>query len=176
MIYRGEGSGDERWTYDIDDTRFGGIFLTWDHRTASMYERRPPGSLRGEMGQPREFYVRAGRTLDLTRDTRHNRTFVAQWAKSFEEWVDRFSGEEIDPWDLVESGSMHEYEGTMKPERWIDLVATSLIDHDALVAFDLHGGTPGVCGRCAGRFADQKRHLQCGQLQHQIERHPLQRC
>lgn len=131
LIYRGESSGARRDVYDRSKSRENAIFMTPDRNVAKGYEKN---------GEPRAFYVKADRLLDLTEDTPEARKFITEWSKNWDEWVDRESGESIDPVDAVLDGRLFDYEGDWSSERWRDLQATALENHDAAYLPDWHDG------------------------------------
>ena len=132
VVYRGEQSGEEVTVFDPRKTREGGFFFTPDKNVAASYARN---------GELRAFYIKAEKVLDLTRDSLAARRWVAKWAKSFDEWIDRQSGEEVDPFDVIESGRLFDYEGDWSSERWIDLQLSAKADgYDMLIAPDTHDG------------------------------------
>jgi hypothetical protein len=134
VLWRGEQSGDRPNTYPLSATRENGVFLTPDKKAADGYDKN---------GESRPFYVRGDKVLDLTQDTPQNRRWVAKWAKSFDEWVDRQSGEEVDPFDAVQDGRLFDYEGDWSSERWKDLQASAQDDgFNVLVAMDTLDGMP----------------------------------
>lgn len=131
VYYRGEQSGSQHTVFDARKTNERGFFFTRSRELAGQYAHG---------GEPREFYLRAERVLDLTQDTRETRAWVANWAKAWadEGWVDRRSGEDIDPFDLIQAGSMFDYEGDWGAERWRDLQASASMEFDALICPDHH--------------------------------------
>lgn len=116
VFYRGEGSREDFEKFKRSMTRENAFFFTESFEIASDYAN---GST------PRAFYLRANNVLDLTRDTVEAEGFVRKWAKFWDKdgWVDRTSGEEVDPVDVVFSGRLFDYEGTWSQERWLDLQA-----------------------------------------------------
>ena len=132
VVYRGEGRGGERNVYDSSQSRENAIFMTPEKDVARVYEK---GN-----AEPRAFYVKAERLLDLTEDTRETRKFIREWAKNWDDWTDRQSGEQVDPVDVVFGGRLFDYEGDWSSERWRDLQATALENHDAAYLVDWHDG------------------------------------
>lgn len=116
VVYRGEQGGDHFEKFDRRKTRERGFFFTPVREIAEGYDRN---------GIPRAFALAADKVLDLTNDSMANRKWVDQWAKSFDAWVDRRSGEERDAFSVLEGGGMFDYEGDWSGERWKDLVASA---------------------------------------------------
>lgn len=129
VVYRGEQGGRKFERFDRRKTRENGFFFTPARDIAAGYARPD---------EPRAFLIAADRVLDLTRDTRSNRAFVEEWAKSFDEWKDRRSGDAIAAFDVLESGEMFDYEGDWSCERWRDLQATAEVaGFDVVILPDL---------------------------------------
>ena len=136
VVYRGEQSGERFERFDRSRTRERGFFFTPQRGVAAGYDRDE---------DPRAFVIAAERVLDLTRDTPANRRWVDNWGKSFDSWVDRASGENIDPFTVLEGGRLFDYEGNWSSERWRDIQASAEADgYDAVVL-------PDYCGK-AGVF------------------------
>ena len=110
-----------------------GVFFATDRIQAVSYDRER---------KPRSFFVRADRLLDLTVDTAATRLWVAQWAALFNPWIDRASGEPIDPFELIQAGYLYDYEGAGSAERWNDLFAEA--KYGGFDAVKVHDATDGV--------------------------------
>lgn len=129
--YRGDISHDEITVYSSKDRREHGIFTTPVKEIADIYA----GS-RGS-GNSRLFYIKALKILDLTQDTLQNMRWVEEWGESFDEWIDKQSGEEMSAWDVLSGGQMFDYEGDWSSERWMDIQATAENQgYDAIVLPD----------------------------------------
>jgi hypothetical protein len=134
VVYRGESQGGDFSVFDIKKTREKSFFFTLDKHVAQDYAR-------GQ--EPRSFYLSAEKVLDLTRRTKESIDFVKSWGKVWEEdgWVDRETGEEINPWDVVESGRMFDFEGDWSSRRWLDLQASiEVAGYDGAYLPDTHNG------------------------------------
>lgn len=94
---------------DSSKSRDKAVFLTPDKKIASIYS---------DGKEPFSYYVKADKLLDLTQDSREARDFINEWAKEYDDWTDRQSGEPIDPVDAVQSGMLFDYEGDWSSERW----------------------------------------------------------
>ena len=115
-------------SFAVVERREYGIFTTSDKEVAAVYARDR---------EPRRFYVRAPRVLNLMNDTLENMMWVSKWGKSFDDWRDPQSGEEVNAWYILEGGRMFDYEGTWSCERWMDLQATAHSDgYDAVILPD----------------------------------------
>lgn len=135
IIYRGESSGSEHDVFDPRQTRERGFFFTPDKSIASIY---------AQGGEPRAFYIKAEKLLDLTRDTPEARKWITEWAKAWDDegWIDRGSGEQIHPVDAVQDGRLFDYEGDWSSERWKDIQASAKADgYDAVKLPDWDNNT-----------------------------------
>jgi predicted nucleotidyltransferase/8-oxo-dGTP pyrophosphatase MutT (NUDIX family) len=129
-VFRGDRDADGIFEYHRKDRANYGIFTTQNRGIADSYAR----------GKARRFYVRAPKVLDLTDegDVEAAR-WTNEWGKTYDEWVDRQSGEELTPFDAVLHGTLYDYEGDWSMERWTDLQATAHADgYDAVVVPDWH--------------------------------------
>lgn len=137
VLYRGEGLGGDFSVFARSMTYENAFFFTKDPAVARDYAR-------GQ--EPRAFFLQANRILDLTRGSMTATAFVQEWAKAWESdgWIDRTSGETVDPWDVVASGRLFDYEGDWSCERWRDLQASiEAAGYDAAILPDAHcGGNP----------------------------------
>ena len=128
VVYRGDKYADEITEYLDDKRREFGIFLTPEKSIASIYAHG---------AEPRAFYVSAEKVLDLRQDTRAARKWVAEWAAEFDEWIDRRSGEDVDPFDEVQGGRLFDYEGDWSGRRWRSIQRTASADgYDAVWLLD----------------------------------------
>jgi hypothetical protein len=126
--YRGDIDADNIFSYSPKERREYGIFTTTEKEIASKYSRDK---------EPRKFYVRAPKILNLMNDTMENMNWVQKWSESFDEWIDRGSGEQTDAWTVLSSGGMFDYEGDWSSERWMDIQATSKSEgYDAVILPD----------------------------------------
>lgn len=114
VVYRGEGTGGDFEQFDRRMTGENAFFFTADKSIASVYAR-------GQ--EPRQFYLKSEKLVDITRG-KDSADFIRKWAKVWDEWVDRQSGEEVDPVEYVREGRLFDYEGDWSGERWKDLQAT----------------------------------------------------
>lgn len=115
--YRGDIYAEEITSYSPKERREHGIFTTPIKEIAAIYASN---------NDPRQFFIKANRILDLTKDTLENMRWVNKWGESaFDDWRDPQSGEEVSPWYVLEGGRMFDYEGTWSAERWMDLQATA---------------------------------------------------
>jgi len=117
-VYRGEGSGEDFTVFDRRMTREKAFFFTPDRDIASTYAAKNNWS----MTEPRSFYLKAEKLFDPR--SKEGRAFIREWAKNWDEWIDRQSGEDIDPVDAVLEGRLFDYEGDWSAERWRDLQAS----------------------------------------------------
>jgi proteasome lid subunit RPN8/RPN11 len=133
--FRGDSMPDDIVVYEPRDRREVGIFTTPVREIADVYAG---GRL---SNTSRRFYVRAPKVLDLTQDSLANMRWVNKWSESFDEWIDRQSGEERSAWDILQDGRMFDYEGDWSAERWGDLQATAELEgYDAVVLPDYDNG------------------------------------
>ncbi len=94
-----------------------GIFTTYTRNVAEEFYA-------GEEGA-RKFYV-GGRTLDLSWESRETVNWIREWAReSGFDFIDRASGEAIDPVEAVMSGRMFDFEGDWSGARWKDIQRTA---------------------------------------------------
>lgn len=98
--------------FDRHKTRENAFFFTPIKSIAKIYSRHE---------EPRAYYLKIIKPLDLTNDSPAAIKFITKWAKRFDEWIDRQSGEKEDPADFVFSGRLFDYEGNWSSERWLDL-------------------------------------------------------
>jgi len=127
--YRGDTDADHIFNYTRKERREYGIFTTTDKEVAAVYSRDR---------EPRGFYVRAPKVLDLMNDSLQNMMWVNKWGEnSFGEWRDRESGEVVEAWYVLEGGRMFDFEGDWSCERWVDLQATAASEgYDAVILPD----------------------------------------
>lgn len=111
-LWRGESSGIHYQTFDMSKTNCqSGFFFAEVKQQADQYA--------GRGTQTRAFHLGAFKTLDLTDAYAPGaREFLSEYAKEFDEWIDRFSGEECDVHGLIEGGYLYDYEGNGSGERW----------------------------------------------------------
>lgn len=129
--YRGDVDADNIFSYTKKERREYGIFTTPTKEIAAKYARDK---------EPRKFYVRAPKILDLMEDSIKNMQWVQKWGESFDDWIDRESGEKIDAWSVLSGGRMFDYEGNWSTERWIDLQSTIKSEgYDATILPDYDG-------------------------------------
>ncbi len=117
VFFRGEQSGSTHEVFDRKKTRENGFFFTSDYEVASVYAG---GRLTGE---PRAFFLRADRHIDLRGDGPEQRDLIYAWAARHdkEEFTERASGEIMDPVDVVQSGHLFDWEGNWSSKLWRDL-------------------------------------------------------
>lgn len=114
--YRGDTDAGNIFVYHPKERREHGIFTTPNKEVASVY---------AQDHDPRKFYVRAPKVLDLTKDSLENMMWVKQWGTIWEPWNDPQTGEAVDAWYILEGGRMFDYEGDWSAERWMDIQATA---------------------------------------------------
>lgn len=132
ITYRGDTHADKIFSYSKKERREYGIFTTPIKQIAATYSKNRA---------PRKFYVRAPKILDLTQDTLENMKWIDNWSKSFDEWIDRESGEQIDAWSVLSGGGMFDYEGNWSSKRWMDIQATAKSDgYDVVILPDYDSG------------------------------------
>jgi hypothetical protein len=116
--YRGESSGELR-PFDRQETNENGFFFTPNKDIASGYA----------MGkEPNEFHLHGEKVLDLTNDTPEAIEFIRNWASNWDDeydWVDRKTGEQRDPVEVVQSGELFDWEGDWSEQKWRDLQASA---------------------------------------------------
>jgi hypothetical protein len=111
--WRGEQSGSRPFVYQRDKRREAGIFTTRDKETAQGYDKT---------GNARRFYQKDGNILDLTDYTQDGIELIQGWAEeSGYDFIDRYSGEEVNPIDAVLGGHLFDWEGDWSAERWASL-------------------------------------------------------
>lgn len=126
--FRGDVDANEIFSYTRKERNEHGIFTTTVKEVAASYAHDR---------EPRRFYVRAPRILDLTQDTLENMMWVKKWGESFDEWRDPQSGEEVDAWWILQGGRMFDYEGDWSCERWRDIQGAADSDgYDAVILPD----------------------------------------
>jgi len=114
--YRGDIDANNIFSYTKRERREYGIFTTPIKEIAAAYSRNK---------EPRKFYVKANKILNLMKDSMENMKWVQKWGESFDEWVDRQSGEKTDAWSVLSGGQMFDYEGDWSSERWMDIQMTA---------------------------------------------------
>jgi|FAXJ01.1.fsa_nt_gi hypothetical protein len=126
--YRGDTDAGRIYAYTRKERREYGIFTTTDKEVAAVYARDK---------DPRRFYVRAPKILNLMEDSLKNMMWVKKWGESFDEWRDPQTGEEVDAWYILEGGRMFDYEGDWSSHRWRDIQASADSDgYDAVILPD----------------------------------------
>lgn len=140
QTYRGDTDAGHIYSYTRKERREYGIFTTPVKEIAAVYAG---GRFDGD---PRLFYVHAPKVLDLTKDTLENMKWVEAWGKSFDEWRDPQTGEEVDAWYVLEGGRLFDYEGDWSSRRWKDIQGSAHHDgYDVVVLPDYdsrHGVFP----------------------------------
>jgi len=134
VMYRGEGGGEDFTVFDRSMAREKAFFFTPDRDVASTYAAKNK--------QPRSFYLKAEKLFDPR--SKDGQAFIREWAKIWDEWIDRQSGDEIDPVDAVLEGRLFDYEGDWSAERWRDLQASIEVagyDGARLPDWDSYQGT-----------------------------------
>lgn len=128
--WRGESSGGDHT--DFSGRVEPGIFTSQNRDFAGQY------AARGGTGEPRRFYVRAGRVLDLESPGLAEHRWMSEWGKAYgEKWIDRQSGEPIDVCLLIAGGGLFDYEGDWSARAWRDLQRSARADgYDVLIARD----------------------------------------
>ncbi len=130
VVYRGESSGEIK-PFDKTLTREKGFFFTPDQEIAQIYA--------GKTRKPSAFYIKADKVIDLTKETPEAEKFIREWAKAWEDegWIDRTTGEPVDPVEYVRSGQLFDYEGNWSGKRWKDVQATAEEEgYDAIILPD----------------------------------------
>lgn len=135
IAYRGDhASGGVLFTtFDRNQTREHAFFFTQEKEIASIYAHG---------AEPRAFFLRAERLFEL--ESAEGEKFIRAWAKAWDDdgWIDRQSGEDVDPYDVVLSGRLFDYEGTWSSERWRDLqVSIECAGYDGARLADWDNGT-----------------------------------
>lgn len=110
IVYRGDIHEFEK--FDRSKTREEAFFFTPDKRVARIYARDR---------EPRAYFLRAEKLIDLFSESHKVQKFILKWAEDFDDWIDRRSGEEIDPRDVVASGELFDFEGDWSSYRWRSL-------------------------------------------------------
>lgn len=99
----------------FDKNRSGGMFFfASDKKHAEYYK----GGYYGSVG---EYYIKSENILDLTQinyKDKDKMKVLLDYINEYDEWIDRYSGEESNPLDLIESGYLYDYEGTGSGNRW----------------------------------------------------------
>jgi hypothetical protein len=134
VFYRGESSGSTHEAFDRKKTREGGFFFTTDLATATIYANK---------GEPRAFYLRAERYLDLTEDGMDAWKFISAWGAKhdLEDFRDRESGEIVDPITAVQGGRLFDWEGDWSSRLWRDLQShVEYAGYDAVTLPDWDNG------------------------------------
>lgn len=136
-MWRGESSGVLFDEFDLSKTNAGsGFFFAQNKEHAQWYAASGT--------QARCFTLDPGNCLDL-RDPYGAyisnpviRALIDDLKDEFDEWVDRSSGEEGHPNDWLESGTLYDYEGNGRGQRWNTLFRLawahgfdSVVLHDA---------------------------------------------
>lgn len=135
VVYRGESTGNLFEKFDLRQTNAGvGFFFAEDRAEAEGYAKTS--------ADVREFYLRGEKVLDLTDPySPKNRAFLDTYRNEFDEWIDRYSGEEISPESMLEAGSVYDYEGTGSGRRWNRLFTTAEgMGYDAVRVIDATDG------------------------------------
>ena len=126
--FRGDSDAGHIFNYTRKERREYGIFTTTVQEVAKGYAHDR---------EPRRFYVRAPKILDLMNDSLQNMMWVNKWGESFDDWRDPQSGEEMDAWWILAGGRMFDYEGDWSCERWMDIQGTAHSDgYDAVILPD----------------------------------------
>lgn len=112
VVYRGELSGNLYNIFDRRSTDAGvGFFFAENQEQAEGYA--------GRGTSPRQFKIYADRVLDLTNPYgSEQREFLKGYEAEFDEWIDRSSGEATSASEMLEAGSLYDYEGTGSGRRW----------------------------------------------------------
>jgi hypothetical protein len=97
----------------FDPNQSGGMFFfAVDPQEAGFY---------GDVG---DYYLKSEKLIDLTSidytDRKLMKTLI-DWANDEGEWIDRGSGEDLDPISSIEGGYLYDYEGTGSGRRWRSL-------------------------------------------------------
>jgi hypothetical protein len=117
VFFRGEQSGSTHETFDRRKTRENGFFFTSDYEVASVYAGGR------NVAQPRAFFLRADRHIDLRGDGDEQRKLIYAWAAQHDEedFRERASGDIMDPVDVVQSGHLFDWEGNWSSRLWRNL-------------------------------------------------------
>jgi len=137
--WRGETNEEDH--SDFSRRRETGIFTSQNKDFAAQYATHA-GS-RKSRGEPRRFYVKANRILDLESPDRAAHQWMDEWGKNWADdgWIDRGSGEEVEVSDLIAGGTLYDYEGDWSGTRWSDLQKSARADgYDVLIAPDAGDG------------------------------------
>jgi hypothetical protein len=140
-LWRGDSNDYD--TFDRKKTRENGFFFTPEEDVAKKYVGPNPLGDR----RPNKYHVKAPKVLNLMDDTPSARNFIGEWAKNYDDpestadgWVDRQSGEVVDPADAVFSGQLFDWEGDWSSRRWRDLQAAAEdAGYDAVILPDWDG-------------------------------------
>lgn len=135
VVWRGESNGQMFDRFDMQKTRAGvGFFFAEDKTQADWYA--------GRGTQARAFTLMADRVLDLTDPyTRANHTFIAKYAREFDDWIDRSTGEPMHAAEFLDAGSLYSYEGGGDAHRWNALFSYAWSQgHDAVRVLDSTDG------------------------------------
>src|SRR5574340_76722 len=112
IVYRGEAGGNQFEEFDLRKTNAGiGFFFAEARAEAEGYAKNK--------SDVRSFYLQAKNVLDLTDPySSKNREFIKNYIEEFDEWTDRYSGEDFDVFSALEAGTIYDYEGTGSGRRW----------------------------------------------------------
>ena len=129
--------GDDGPHTDFQGRREVGVFTSTTKAFAASYALN---------GQPRRFYVKADKVLDLTDPWKNRETidWITRWSADNEyDWNDPQSGEETDAHSVLAGGRLFDYEGDWSASRWIDLQRSARADgYSVLIALDTGAGLP----------------------------------
>lgn len=165
LFWRGETSGKLVQVFDRTKTLQGsGFFFAEDRHQAKLYVSRS--------GPPEQAYrLRASRLLDLCNasfsDSRV-RQFVESYAGLFDEWVCRYSGERMDPYEAIELGSLYSYDDDPRAHRWHALFRQAeSMGYDAVRTMDCTDGV--VAPVCVVFRPDQISHVSPALLEAEVD-------
>ena len=135
VVFRGERDGQLRQT--------GGWLQPWFFAERIEHAERyaGPGT------EPAVARIVATNVLDLTEVENGVapgvRQVIEAYAREFDDWVCRYSGEERDVWSYLECGDLYDYEGTGSGQRWNQLFRHLFDTFDAVRILDRTDGTNG---------------------------------
>ena len=114
VVYHG---GEVESEFSPTKSRRGFFFFAQDKGAAEYYA----SSFRSRLV---EAFLSSPNILDLMNPySVENKDFMSEYAEYYDEWVDRASGEKTSPQELIDAGTLWDYEGSGSGNRWYDLFA-----------------------------------------------------
>ncbi len=114
VVYHG---GEVESEFSPTKSRRGFFFFAQDRGAAEYYA----SSFRSRLV---EAFLSSPNILDLMNPySVENKDFMSEYAEYYDEWVDRASGEKTSPQELIDAGTLWDYEGSGSGNRWYDLFA-----------------------------------------------------